>query len=113
MRGGDSAPEPAAATDRPRRPVNLLYDAVGLGMMVYCRTAFHVEPLGFRRIPWHAGPLVISTHRSESDVPLVCSELCGLGHSTMRAPVTVEDQAAFDLWLAKQRKAQNLVGGTP
>ena len=45
--------------------------------------------------------------------PLVCSELCGLGHSTMRAPVTVEDQAAFDLWLAKQRKAQNLVGGTP
>ena len=31
---------------------------------------------------------------------LVCTELCGLGHSTMRAPVIVEDQAAFDRWAA-------------
>ncbi len=42
---------------------------------------------------------------------LVCSELCGLGHSTMRAPVIVETQASFDRWAAKQRRAQNLVGG--
>ena len=42
---------------------------------------------------------------------LVCSELCGLGHSTMRATVIVEDQAAFDRWAAQQRKVQNQVGG--
>jgi cytochrome c oxidase subunit II len=43
---------------------------------------------------------------------VVCAELCGLGHSTMRAPVTVEDQAAFDRWAASQKKNQNAVGGT-
>jgi cytochrome c oxidase subunit 2 len=42
---------------------------------------------------------------------LVCTELCGLGHSTMRAPVVVEDQAAFDKWAAQAKKDQNLVGG--
>jgi cytochrome c oxidase subunit 2 len=35
---------------------------------------------------------------------LVCAELCGLGHSTMRATVVVEDQAAFDRW-ARRVKA--------
>jgi cytochrome c oxidase subunit II len=34
---------------------------------------------------------------------LVCTELCGFGHATMRAPVVVEDsQAAFDQWAAAQ-----------
>jgi cytochrome c oxidase subunit II len=42
---------------------------------------------------------------------LACTELCGLGHSTMRAPVYVQDQAGFDRWVAKQRTQQNLVGG--
>ena len=37
------------------------------------------------------------------DFTLVCTELCGFGHSTMRAPVVVEDsQAAFDQWAASQ-----------
>jgi cytochrome c oxidase subunit II len=42
---------------------------------------------------------------------LICTELCGLGHSTMRAPITVGDQAAFDRWAAEQKKKQNQVGG--
>lgn len=42
---------------------------------------------------------------------LVCTELCGLGHSTMRAPIVVEDQAGFDKWAAQAKKSQNLVGG--
>ena len=34
---------------------------------------------------------------------LICTELCGFGHATMRAPVVVEpSQAAFDQWAAKQ-----------
>ena len=36
---------------------------------------------------------------------LVCTELCGLGHATMRARVYVEDQAAFDRWANAQKKA--------
>jgi cytochrome c oxidase subunit 2 len=42
---------------------------------------------------------------------LVCTELCGLGHATMRAPIVVEDQAAFDKWAAEAKKTQNTVGG--
>jgi cytochrome c oxidase subunit 2 len=42
---------------------------------------------------------------------LVCAELCGLGHPTMRARVVVEDQAAFDKWAAEAKKNQNQVGG--
>jgi cytochrome c oxidase subunit 2 len=34
---------------------------------------------------------------------LICTELCGLGHATMRAPVVVhESQAEFDDWAAEQ-----------
>ncbi len=37
---------------------------------------------------------------------LVCTELCGLGHSTMRASVVVQDQAGFDRWAALQRSGK-------
>jgi cytochrome c oxidase subunit 2 len=37
---------------------------------------------------------------------LVCTELCGLGHSTMRARVIVQDQAGFDRWAALQRSGK-------
>src|ERR687897_2191087 len=34
---------------------------------------------------------------------LICTELCGVGHATMRAPVVVEEsQAKFDTWAANQ-----------
>ena len=36
---------------------------------------------------------------------LACTELCGLGHSTMRAPVVVEDQASFDRWAERKAAA--------
>jgi cytochrome c oxidase subunit 2 len=32
---------------------------------------------------------------------IACAELCGLGHYRMRAFLTVEDDAAFDAWLAE------------
>jgi cytochrome c oxidase subunit 2 len=40
------------------------------------------------------------TPSREGRFALVCAELCGLGHPTMRAPVKVESQAAFDRWAA-------------
>jgi cytochrome c oxidase subunit 2 len=33
---------------------------------------------------------------------ILCAQLCGVGHYNMRGMVVVEDQAAFDAWLAKQ-----------
>ena len=42
-------------------------------------------------------PTVIGTY------PLVCTELCGLGHATMRAGVVVESKASFDRWVAQER----------
>jgi cytochrome c oxidase subunit 2 len=37
---------------------------------------------------------------------LACTELCGLGHATMRATVVVEDQTAFDRWAQRQKSGQ-------
>ena len=31
---------------------------------------------------------------------LICTELCGFGHATMRAKVVVEPPAEFDKWVA-------------
>ncbi len=39
--------------------------------------------------------------------PVICTELCGLGHPLMRSLAIVMKPAAFDAWLANQRK------GTP
>lgn len=45
---------------------------------------------------------------------LACTELCGLGHSTMRATVVVQDQAGFDRWAALQRSGKGpQPGGVP
>ena len=36
---------------------------------------------------------------------VICTELCGLGHSTMRSTAVVMSQAAFDKWLRSQTQA--------
>ena len=38
------------------------------------------------------------------DYPVVCAELCGLGHAFMRSTVHVVSQAQFDSWLTKQQQ---------
>jgi cytochrome c oxidase subunit 2 len=45
----------------------------------------------------------VVTPTEEGTFSLVCTELCGLGHSTMRAPVVVESQEEFDQWVADQQ----------
>jgi heme/copper-type cytochrome/quinol oxidase subunit 2 len=43
------------------------------------------------------------TPTKAEDLTLVCTELCGYGHATMRAPVKVEaSQSAFDQWASSQ-----------
>ncbi len=42
---------------------------------------------------------------------VVCTELCGLGHATMRAPARVLSQAAFAAWIEEQTKPAGPVDG--
>lgn len=43
---------------------------------------------------------------------IVCAELCGLGHSTMRQTAHVVTTEAFDAWLAKQKPGASGAGAT-
>jgi cytochrome c oxidase subunit 2 len=54
---------------------------------------------------------VVATPDREGDYSLVCTELCGIGHSTMRAPVVVESQESFDQWASRQEPAGGGAGG--
>jgi cytochrome c oxidase subunit 2 len=44
---------------------------------------------------------------------IVCAELCGLGHATMRQNAHVVSDQAFKAWLAKQRSGASAGGSTP
>ncbi len=44
----------------------------------------------------------VVTPDKEGTFSLICTELCGLGHATMRAPVIVESKEDFDKWIAGQ-----------
>src|SRR6478735_6228752 len=48
---------------------------------------------------------IVITPTRTGDFTLICTELCGLGHATMRAPVRVLEPAAFRHWLDEQRAA--------
>src|SRR5258705_1778624 len=45
--------------------------------------------------------------------PVVCAELCGLGHAFMRQTAHVYPQKDFDAWMAKQSTAGAAAGGAP
>jgi len=44
---------------------------------------------------------------------VVCAELCGIGHSTMRQEVRVVNSGEYDDWLAKKRQSAPGGGGAP
>jgi cytochrome c oxidase subunit 2 len=48
--------------------------------------------------------LVITPSRT-GDFTVICTELCGLGHASMRARARVVDRREFRAWLAEQREA--------
>lgn len=52
------------------------------------------------------------TPTKTGDFTLVCTELCGIGHSTMRAPVVVEpSQTAWQQWASSQAPIKSDEGG--
>jgi cytochrome c oxidase subunit II len=48
----------------------------------------------------------VVTPNEEGTYSLICTELCGTGHATMRATVVVESQEEFDQWISDQEQAQ-------
>jgi cytochrome c oxidase subunit 2 len=46
---------------------------------------------------------IVVTPTETGTFTLVCTELCGLGHATMRAPVRVLSQDDFDAWVAERQ----------
>ena len=54
---------------------------------------------------------IVVTPTKTGTYSLICTELCGLGHATMRAPVRVLGPAAFDAWLEKQRASSGGAAG--
>jgi cytochrome c oxidase subunit 2 len=61
--------------------------------------SFWVAEFGQKQdaVPGEVNPLVI-TPTKVGTFPIVCTELCGIGHSLMRSEVTVMEQDEFEAW---------------
>lgn len=68
--------------------------------------AFWVPEFGQKSdaVPGIETTLVITPTR-KGNYAVVCTELCGLGHATMRAPVRVVDRAEYERFLAGEARA--------
>lgn len=56
---------------------------------------------------WRATPKGTGTHQ------IVCAELCGIGHSTMRQSVRVVPEPEFTAWLDKRSRGGEAAGAAP
>jgi cytochrome c oxidase subunit 2 len=67
--------------------------------------SFWIPDMGQKQdaVPGITTELVITPTRT-GDYPLICTELCGLGHASMRAPVRVVSQSDFDAWVREQQQ---------
>jgi cytochrome c oxidase subunit 2 len=63
--------------------------------------SFWIPQMGQKQdlVPGLTNTIVVTPTRLGS-FALICTELCGLGHATMRAPARVVSQADFDVFLA-------------
>jgi cytochrome c oxidase subunit 2 len=66
--------------------------------------SFWIPEMGQKQdlVPGIATSLIVTPTRTGT-FPLVCTELCGLGHATMRSPVRVLSQAGFDAWVKERQ----------
>jgi cytochrome c oxidase subunit 2 len=62
-------------------------------------------------VPGITTKIVITPTRT-GNFTLICTELCGLGHATMRAAVRVVGEPEFESWLAKQKAAGAATGSS-
>jgi cytochrome c oxidase subunit 2 len=74
--------------------------------------SFWVPQLGQKQdaVPGQVNKLVVTPTRLGT-FPVICTELCGLGHAVMRSQVTIMRQADFDAWLQQQAGGAPPAGG--
>jgi len=74
--------------------------------------SFWVPEFGQKQdaVPGQDTKLVI-TPTKIGTYPVICTELCGLGHALMRTSAIVMTPAAFDAWVKKQGEALNAPPG--
>ena len=74
--------------------------------------SFWIPAMGQKQdlVPGIKTAIVITPTRTGT-FTLICTELCGLGHATMRAPVRVVSQADFDTWVKEQQGSGGGTGG--
>ena len=65
--------------------------------------SFWVPAFGVKQdaVPGRPTQIYMTATRSGT-YPGMCSELCGLGHTSMTTTVVVSDQADVDAWLSQQ-----------
>jgi cytochrome c oxidase subunit 2 len=61
-------------------------------------------------VPGNTAHLRVTPNRVGT-YPVVCAELCGLGHSVMRSTVNVVPRGTFNQWLERRRQAGQGGGG--
>jgi cytochrome c oxidase subunit 2 len=54
---------------------------------------------------------IVVTPTKEGTFPLICTELCGLGHAVMRSSAVVTTQVDYDAWVKEQQSGGG--GGPP
>lgn len=66
--------------------------------------SFWIPVMGQKQdvVPGDPMELIVSPTRT-GDFPLICTELCGLGHATMRAAVHVVEQDEFASWVEEKQ----------
>ena len=69
--------------------------------------SFWVPQFGQKQdaVPGEVTQVAITPNRV-GDYPIVCTELCGLGHSLMRSRVHVVERAEYETWLREQEQGQ-------
>jgi 1-acyl-sn-glycerol-3-phosphate acyltransferase len=75
-----------------------IYEAVALGLATYARSAFRVRALGERH-PLEPGTLIVSSHRSDADVPLFVAGFYRYAHGRLRRNGRIHFAVRDDLFL--------------
>jgi cytochrome c oxidase subunit 2 len=99
-------PEEGVGTEEPLHELHLpLGETVKLEMQAAdVIHSFWVPELRVKQdvVPGTVQPYVV-TPTKEGRYPVICTELCGIGHSTMRTWVVVESPEKFEAWLDEMR----------
>jgi cytochrome c oxidase subunit II len=74
--------------------------------------SFWVPQLGQKQdaVPGEVNKLVVTPKRLGT-FPVICTELCGLGHAVMRSTATIMPQADFTKWMREQQGPAQPSGG--